>query len=297
MTTDDSPTERGIDEERLLQEFTFDVMTVNAMGEITERQTHTAMQFIEDLGGSASLAMVVIAGGRFLMGSRAGDGYDDERPQHSVSISSFLLGKYPVTQAEWAAVMGRLPPCRGRGAQSPVDRVSWEAAQSFCHKLAEQTGRPYRLPSEAEWEFACRAETTTPFSCGATITTDLANYVGEYCYRAEPKGIYRHNSTDVGSFPPNAFGLYDMHGNVWEWCVDAWHDNYAGAPTDGRDWQGGTGSARVLRGGCWHDPPGLCRSAARLKSEPHEGEDYFGLRVALTTLEKAVAASSRRRKA
>jgi formylglycine-generating enzyme required for sulfatase activity len=167
-----------------------------------------------------------------------------------------------------------------------VDRVSWYDAREFCERLSERTGRVYRLPSEAEWEYACRARTTTPFYFGETITTDLANYVGEHIYRSEPKGIYRHETTEVGSFPPNAFGLYDMHGNVWEWCADAWHDNYVGAPADGSVWESRSGSQRVLRGGCWHDPPGLCRSAARLKHVPHEGEDFFGFRVALASLEQ-----------
>jgi len=266
--------------ERREQGFEFEVVTVNARGEITERKTHAARQYVESLGEGVSLEMVVIPGGRFLMGSRAGYAYDDECPQHSVRVSSFLLGKYPVTQEQWQAVMGSLPPCRGQGARRPVDRVSWNDAREFCAWLSEQTGRVYRLPGEAEWEYACRARTITPFYCGETITTDLANYVGEHVYRSEPKGVYRHETTVVGSFPPNAFGLYDMHGNVWEWCADAWHDDYEGAPTDGAAWESGRAAHRVLRGGCWHDPPGLCRCATRLKQAPTEGEDFFGLRVA-----------------
>jgi len=181
-------------------------------------------------------------------------------------------------------VMGSLPPCRGQGASRPVDRVSWHDAMSFCKRLAALTGRSYRLPSEAEWEYACRAETITPFSCGETLTTDLANYCGEHTFRSEPKGVYRHGTTDVGSFPPNTYGLYDMHGNVWEWCADAWHDDYVAAPVNAGAWTGAHDThnpARVLRGGCWHDPPGLCRSAARLKQDAREAEDFFGLRVAL----------------
>ncbi|MFH1086904.1 MAG: formylglycine-generating enzyme family protein, partial [Chloroflexota bacterium] len=178
------------------------------------------------------------------------------------------------------------------GAQRPADRISWRDAQAFCARLAALTGRAYRLPSEAEWEYACRAGTTTPFCYGPTITTDLANYEGDYTYRTEPQGVYRHATTDVGSFPPNAWGLADMHGNVWEWCADAWHPNYDGAPTDGQPWTearaaGRQTAYRVLRGGCWHDPPGLCRSAARLRALPGQGEDYYGFRVALTTLARA----------
>ncbi|MBN1877274.1 MAG: formylglycine-generating enzyme family protein, partial [Anaerolineae bacterium] len=130
--------------------------------------------------------------------------------------------------------------------------------------------------------------------CGPTLTTDLANYVGIHTYLDEPEGIYRHVTTDVGSFPPNAFGLYDMHGNVWEWCADAWHDDYMGAPTDGSVWEQTSATYRVLRGGCWHDPPTLCRSAARLKYTPNDGEDYFGFRVALASLEATVVKRRRR---
>jgi formylglycine-generating enzyme required for sulfatase activity len=257
----------------------FEVVLVNSFGEIIERRMHTAVQVIQDLGGE-SLEMVVIPGGTFLMGSRADHGYDDEHPQHSVTVPSFLLGKYPVTQGQWMAVMGWLPPCRGEGVRKPVDRISWNDAEAFCERLTERTGRVYRMPSEAEWEYACRARSTTPFYFGETITTDLANYVGEHTYGSEPKGVYRHETTEVGRFPPNAFGLYDMHGNVWEWCADAWHDDYVGAPTDGSVWQRESAKRRVLRGGCWHDPPDLCRCACRLKDGVTEGEDFYGFRVA-----------------
>jgi formylglycine-generating enzyme required for sulfatase activity len=277
-------TTAGMNEHNEGQEYEFEVVTVNDRGEITGRKTHTARQFTQNLGGKVPLEMVIVPGSTFWMGSRAGYGYDDERPQHSVRVSSFLIGKYPVTQEQWQAVMGSLPPCRCQGARRPVDRVSWHDTREFCKRLSEKTGRAYRLPSEAEWEYACRARTTTPFYFGKTITTDLANYVGEHTYRSEPKGVYRHEATEVGSFPPNAFGLYDMHGNVWEWCADAWLDNYIGAPTDGSAWERGSTSRHVLRGGCWHDPPDLCRSAARLGQEATEGEDFFGFRVALTSL-------------
>jgi formylglycine-generating enzyme required for sulfatase activity len=268
-------------QERPDREFAFEVVTVDDSGEIVGRETRSAALRVEQLGSGILLEMVVIPGGAFLMGSRPGQGYDDERPQHSVRLRPFLLGRHPITQEQWLAVMGRLPPCRGRGARRPVDRVSWDDARAFCARLTQRSGRAYRLPAESEWEYACRAQTTTPFCFGETVTTDLANYVGEYTYSAEPPGVYRHETTDVGSFPPSAFGLYDMHGNVWEWCADAWHDDYTGAPPDGSVWEGRPGSPRVLRGGCWHDPPDLCRSAARLKAMPREGEDFFGFRVAL----------------
>jgi formylglycine-generating enzyme required for sulfatase activity len=265
-----------------LAEFEFETVIVDECGVIVARHKQAARQFGEDLGNGVSLELIEIPGGIFLMGSRAGIGYDDERPQHSVKIDRFFLGKYPVTQEQWQVVMGRLPDCRGRGAKRPVDRVSWKTADEFCRRLAKQTGRAYRLPGEAEWEYACRARTTTPFYCGETLTTELANYVGEHTYRSEPKGVYRHASTEVGSFPPNAYGLYDMHGNIWEWCADAWHDDYVGAPPDGSIWRAGQSSTHVLRGGGWHEPPDLCRCAARLKQEAGEAEDLFGLRVALT---------------
>jgi formylglycine-generating enzyme required for sulfatase activity len=263
------------------QEFEFGVVIVNEQGEVIQRQTCRACQFVEELGNGVSLEMVSVPKGQFLMGARAGLGYPDEYPQHSVGVGPFFMGKYPVTQKQWEAVMKWTPPYRCQGGKRPVDRVCWYDAVEFCERLSEKTGRVYRLPSEAEWEYACRARTTTPFYCGETITTDLANYVGEHIYRSEPAGIYRHMTTDVGSFPPNAFGLYDMHGNVWEWCADVWHDDYVGAPTDGSVWENGVASQRVLRGGCWHDPPDLCRSAARLRQVSKEGEDYFGFRVAL----------------
>ena len=264
-----------------VQRNSFETVTVNPFGEIVDRQPCVAEGIVEDLGG-ISLEMVIIPAGRFLMGALGGNAFDDERPQHSVWVPSFLLGRFQVTQEQWAAVMTWTPPYRCAGARHPVDRVSWHGAGEFCRRLAGLTGRAYRLPSEAEWEYACRAGSSTPFSYGTTLTTDLANYVGEHVFRSEPPGVYRHCTTEVGSFPPNAFGLSDMHGNVWEWCADAWHDSYAGAPGDGSAWMGKAGSDRILRGGCWHDPPGLCRSAARLRGVANDGEDYFGFRVALT---------------
>jgi formylglycine-generating enzyme required for sulfatase activity len=142
--------------------------------------------------------------------------------------------------------------------------VTWDDAVEFCQKLSKQTGREYRLPSEAEWEYACRAGTTTPFHFGPTITTDLVNYDGDYTYGSAPKGQYREQTTEVGSFPANNFGLYDLHGNVWEWCLDHWHNNYEGAPTNGSAWFSSDENAlRLLRGGSWFNIPRTCRSANR----------------------------------
>jgi formylglycine-generating enzyme required for sulfatase activity len=258
----------------------FEAVTVDRQGEIIARKPHRAQQYVQDLESGVLLEMVAIPGGTFLMGSPRGYGYPDERPRHRVTVAPFLMAKCPVTQEQWEAVMGWLPPCRCKGARRPVDRVSWKDATKFCEQLSSKTKRVYRLPSEAQWEYACRARTTTPFYCGETITTDLANYVGEHTYLLEPKGIYRHEATKVGAFPPNPFGLYDMHGNVWEWCADPWHEDYTGAPADGRVWESDRDTShRVMRGGSWHDPPNLCRCAVRLKFNPAEGEDFCGFRV------------------
>jgi formylglycine-generating enzyme required for sulfatase activity len=151
--------------------------------------------------------------------------------------------------------------------------VSWDDAIEFCARLSKATGREYRLPSEAEWEYACRAGTTTPFHFGETITTDLANYNGNYTYGSGSKGQYRKQTTDVGSFPANAFGLHDMHGNVWEWCQDTWQENYNGAPTDGSAWvyENANQNSMILRGGSWLNGPWDCRSAYR----DNFGADYW----------------------
>ena len=221
-----------------------------------------------------------------------------EKPQHQVNIPSFCMGKYPVTQAQWKRVAG-LPkinrelkpePSRFKGNNRPVERVSWYDAGEFCARLSKITGKEYRLPSEAEWEYACRVGTTTPFHFGETITTDLANYRGtDWKYGGEllpgnygedPKGEFREQTTDVGIFPANSFGLYDMHGNLWEWCLDDWHENYQGAPTDGSAWVvNNDNHYQVLRGGSWDGYPVLCRSAFRDYNYPVSAFNDIGLRV------------------
>jgi len=158
----------------------------------------------------------------------------------------------------------------------------WDDAKAFCDRLSQHTGQTFRLPSEAEWEYACRAGTTTPFYFGETITPDLVNYDGNYPYGKAPEGKYRAETTPVGSFPPNAFGLHDMHGNVWEWCEDVWHENYEGVPTDGSAWETGRDhSYRLLRGGSWHDNAVWCRAALRDKGTPDYRDFNVGLRVVL----------------
>ncbi|MEO1622874.1 MAG: formylglycine-generating enzyme family protein [Cyanobacteria bacterium J06632_3] len=279
-----------------------------------ERQ---AQFFIEDsltLGSEQTpLDMVLIPAGEFLMGSppdelgrdvygKLNDDFKDvdvEGPQHVVTLPSFFMGKYPITQAQWRAV-AKLPslkqeldpdPSKFKGDNRPVEQVSWLDATEFCARLQRHTQRPYRLPSEAQWEYACRAGTTTPFHFGNSITTALANYRGtdwEYegntysgSYGQGPHGEYREETTDVGSFDiANAFGLYDMHGNVWEWCLDHWHPTYEGAPTDGSEWLSSDENAsRIIRGGSLALNPEYCRSAIRVYDTPESRSDYSGFRV------------------
>jgi formylglycine-generating enzyme required for sulfatase activity len=172
------------------------------------------------------------------------------------------VGKYQLTQAQYQAIIGS-NPSRFKGNNRPVERVSWNDAVKFCEKLSQKTGKNYKLPSEAEWEYACRAGTTTPFYFGESITPELVNYDGNYTYASAPKGQYRQQTTDVGSFPPNAFGLYDMHGNVWEWCLDDYIDNYSDTLRDGSALTGRS-DVKLLRGGSWSLNPRDCRSACRL---------------------------------
>jgi formylglycine-generating enzyme required for sulfatase activity len=244
---------------KFLPSFNFDVITVNAKGEEISRRPHSARFFPEDLGDGVVLEMVSIPGGTFQMGSTE---KDCEQPVHQVTVKPFFMGKYAITQEQWEAVMGN-NPSYFKGAKRPVETVSWQDAVEFCAKLSQKTGKNYRLPSEAEWEYACRAGTTTPFHFGETITPDLVNYNGNYPYASVPKGLYRKETTPVGSFEPNAFGLYDMHGNVWEWCSDRLHSNYNGAPTDGSSWETGGSDYGVLRGGSWPYVAVCCRSAFR----------------------------------
>jgi len=231
------------------------------------------------------LEMVYIPGGTFMMGSSDNEeGRNrDEGPQHRVTVASFYMGKYPITQAQWEIVMGNNPSFF-KGPNLPVESVTWHEAVEFCQLVSQKTGKTYRLPSEAEWEYACRAGTTTPFHFGETITTEFANYNGNQTYAEEPQGIYRDKTTAVCSFGvANAFGLYDMHGNVWEWCADPWHDNYQGAPSDGSVWvSGGDDSKLVLRGGSWNLFPVHCRSAYRAWYSPGGKSSCYGLRVVVS---------------
>jgi formylglycine-generating enzyme required for sulfatase activity len=277
-------------------EFSFETVTVNERGKVIdslsktlrERQRLTAKFFKEPI--AAGLEMVAIPSGRFMMGSPTTEHerYEDESPQHEVMVSPFFMGKYPVTQAQWRSIANTPvveqeldpDPSEFKGDDLPVENILWEQAQEFCARLSRETGRSYRLPSEAEWEYACRAGTTTPFYFGETITGKLANYNSGIIYRKEAEVKQRSQTSSVGEFSPNTFGLYDMHGNVWEWCQDNWHDNYNEAPNDGSAWiTGDNDREHILRGGSWNYYPGDCRSAIRNDDLPEIRYYNVGFRV------------------
>jgi formylglycine-generating enzyme required for sulfatase activity len=277
-----------------LEFFEFTVATLqrrSARWEI-RRQQQQAYRFIEVLPKGITLDMVAIPSGTFLMGSPKDEPKRDasrESPQHEVTVAAFFMGRYPVTQAQWRAVV-QLPqiertlkpnPSRFKGDHHPVERATWDDATEFCARLSAHTGRDYRLPTEAEWEYACRAGTTTPFNFGETISSELANYRGSTVYANGPQGESRGKTTPVDHFGiANAFGLSDMHGNVDEWCQDHWHENYKGAPADGSAWiEGGNASYRVRRGGSWDFNPRYCRSAYRYWLEPGDVNINLGFRV------------------
>lgn len=246
-----------------------------------------SQSFTINLTDRIPLEMIAIPGGKFWMGSPDGEGNDYEQPRHEVTIAAFFMSKYPITQTQYQAVMGKNPASlKEQGENLPVGQVSWYEAIAFCQELSsrgirgESLDYQFSLPSEAQWEYACRAGTETPFYFGETISTEQANYDGNYVYGSGKKGIHRKQVTEVGIFPPNAFGLYDMHGTVWEWCADHWHDNYEDAPKDGSVWLSASNdSNRLLRGGSWIDYPRTCRSAFRISNSPDDRYDYFGFRV------------------
>jgi formylglycine-generating enzyme required for sulfatase activity len=246
---------------------------------IVSEQQQSPQFLLEDLSNQVALEMVHIPGGSFLMGSLPSKGEDNERPQHRVTVPGFWMGKYPVTQAQWRSIAALPPekieldpsPSRFKGDNRPVERVSWLQAIEFCQRLSKKTGNQYRLPSEAEWEYACRSGTTTDFCFGDTLTPEMANYNGAV-----------GETTAVGIYLSNAFGLYDMHGNVWEWCQDDWHDSYQGAPIDGFAWtfDGNLANClKILRGGSWFNDPNRCRSAYRYRNNADDYYYYVGFRV------------------
>jgi eukaryotic-like serine/threonine-protein kinase len=266
-----------------LSKIEFTSVRLNNKGNIISRPKGFAKIYRENLGNGISISMVKVPTGNFMMGSpeREKDRVENESPQHQVTLKEFYIGQTEITQSQYQAIMGD-NPSKFKGNNRPVETVDWNQAQEFCRKLSIKTGKTYTLPSESQWEYACRAGTTTPFSFGATITSNVANYEGNYdgkeSYRNEPKGVNRATTTDVMTFPPNSFGLYDMHGNVWEWCADTWNDTYEDAPTDGSVWLDESPNM-VLRGGAWSEKPEICRSTSRIGNLPEIRVDAFGFRV------------------
>ena len=288
---------------------------------VVSREKSEAEGIVEQLEEGVDLEMMIIPAGEFVMGApkEEENSQNRERPQHLVKVQEFYLGRYPITQEQWRIVAGWEPvdseielkpdPSEFKGGERPVEQVNWLEAKEFCARLSKRTGREYRLPTEAEWEYACRAvireqssaksaakgtpsgaqltveewneKYHQPFHFGETISTELANYDGDYTYGRGVKGKSKGETTKVGYFQfANAFGLYDMHGNVFEWCEDDWHDNYKDAPTDGSAWLSGErNTTKVIRGGSWLNRPDLCRSAYRSYDNPVGRRYFLGLRV------------------
>jgi uncharacterized protein (TIGR02996 family) len=217
------------------------------------------------------VTLVWIPPGTFLMGSPAAESQrGDDETQRQVTVNGFWLGTHPVTQKQWQILMGR-NPSKTRGVDLPVHAISWDDCQEFIAELKGPQRQRFRLPTEAEWEYACRAGTSSPFFSGETISTDQANYDGNHAYGPGSNGVFRGAPTRIGHFPPNAWNLYDMHGNIWEWCADQYTQ-------DGQD-QKGDKDARVLRGGSWNFVPWLCRSAYRGGSGRNRQHASCGCRV------------------
>ncbi len=279
---------------------------------IIRKRRATAERFIEKVDG-LNLKMVKIPAGSFIMGApeTEAESQPRERPQHLVTVPEFCIAQTQITQVQWRIVAGydqinqKLDPdpSNFKGGDRPVEKVSWLDAKEFCARLSEKTGRKYRLPTEAEWECACRAtiinfpnpnyqlseprdqlsqsreariieamnnDQYQPFHFGETLSAELANYCAANTYGRGVEGENRQQTTPVASFPANNFGLYDMHGNALEWCEDDYHSNYEDAPTDGSAWLGADrkNASKILRGGSWATYPGYCRSAARFESAP-----------------------------
>lgn len=260
---------------------------------VLQKEQRTTQFFNEILNNDVGIDMVKLPAGDFLMGSPADESRRTkaEGPQYRVIISEFYFGRFPVTQIQWKVVSHfkkykielNPDPSYFKGDNRPVETVTWDEAVEFCDRLRAHTGRNYRLPSEAEWEYACRAGTDTPFFFGQTLSTDLANYDGNYIYGPGKEGEYRQQTTPVDFFElANGFGLHDMHGNVDEWCQDRWHASYKGAPNDGRAWIDSKRSngRRVVRGGSWDPYPRNCRSAFRFHYYPGDSGNALGFRVA-----------------
>lgn len=299
-----------------LRTFTFKTPLLNGMGSVVQQVPREATGYTEPLG-STGIAMVEIPGGRFQMGASAAevglvldearltaeDGMlDDESyqalaaelPQHAVNLKGLYMSRFEITQAQYYEVMGKLPNMEAklRGPQMPVINITWQEANDFCARLSQLTDRSYRLPTEAEWEYAARAGTTTPFAFGETLNPQAAVYNSAIPYRRGVRGERRSAPMPVGELTPsNAFGLVDMSGNVWEWIADYWHGSYDGGPTDGSAWdepqtvrdeaedEDVPDQSHVVRGGSWFSAAASCRSAARFRFFPTTRANNIGFRI------------------
>jgi formylglycine-generating enzyme required for sulfatase activity len=279
------------DEEIERQFAAFETVSVREDGTLLNPIKLRVKQRRETIEANNILSLVRVPKGTFTMGSER---YFHEGPARKVTVSEFYLGRLLVTQSQWQAVT-RLPkvnvdlvanPSYFQDRDLPVDSVTWPEASEFCARLAAYTGKRYRLPSEAEWEYACRATSRTAFSFGETITAQIVNYDGTQPYQKAPAGEFRGKTVRSSLTAANRFGLHDMHGNLWEWCADEWHENYAAdAPVDGRAWITSARPAyRSLRGGAWCNCADACRSSERMKGRADETERlyYIGFRVALS---------------
>lgn len=264
---------------------------VNALGEILQERTIAVPYHREPLPWNTALTFLAIPGGHFFMGTSPQErgSWRDEHPCHGVHLNPFWLAQTPLTYGQLEAI-ATLPtiqhpltcyPSGHPGDDHPVGAIPWLEALEICDRLSLYLGQTFRLPSEAEWEYACRAGSNTPFHFGATLTSALANYNSTHPYGQEKSGGYRGGTTPVASFPPNAFGLYDMHGNVTEWCGDLWHRDYQGAPTQGEAWNETKGAiaGRIVRGGSWSHRPKDCRSGSRLALMAGSDPWIAGLRL------------------
>ena len=292
------------------QTYTYTVITLDQRGNIAKREEGSNKGFIETACG-LDLEFVRIPAGDFMMGSpdNEAERSSDESPVHRVTLPEYFLSRTTVTQAQWRAVANLdqisiqldPDPSNFKNPNHPVEQVSWKECIEFCLRLSQATGKAYRLPSEAEWEYACRAGTQTPFHFGATLSTEVANYDGDYTYGNGEEGEYRQTTIPVKSLKaPNTWGLHHMHGNVWEWCMDDWHGSYNGAPTDGSAWIENNNhshsgnheqylkavlnlgnSSKLLRGGSWIYNPRNCRSANRYSITRDDQYNNFGFRLSL----------------
>jgi len=270
------------------REFDFEVVALDAKDTPIDQFKKKSKVLIEECNGQ-KFEMVLIPGGSFLMGAGEKNAPKSELPLHNVTVNPFLISKYPVTKAQWKAV-AQLPqierkllklPSRSGGMDHPVVQISWDDAIEFCKRLSEHLKVQYRLPTEAEWEYACRGYSLTPFTFGESITLDLANFDGTYNSQLGGEIVARGRTTSVKTFPfANNFGLYDLHGNVWEWCIDHWHEDYTEAPNDGSAWiDSSRNDEHVIRGGSWKNTPTFCRSASRSSDTHDHKSDNVGFRI------------------